>query len=172
MSRVKVQVELRTSTSISPEASAVKRVSPVVGMNSTLVGSPSTAAATARQIATSKPLPVALASGAAKPARPVLTPHFSVPRAFTSSSVAAEARAGGERQRGRGAEEAIVISFGSFPVGGARRSGASSAPYCSRAVTPAPVGTLAARAKVKSAGEAPDRSSAGMPVPRAVGLTA
>jgi hypothetical protein len=44
---VKVQVELRTSTSISPEVSAVKRVSPVVGTNSTFSLSPRTAAAIA-----------------------------------------------------------------------------------------------------------------------------
>ena len=69
----------------------MKRVSPVVGVNSTFIGSPRTAAASARQTATSKPSHWPAASGAAKPARPVLTPHFSVPRAFTSSSVAPDA---------------------------------------------------------------------------------
>jgi hypothetical protein len=72
-SRLKVQVEFRERTSISPEASAVKRVSPVVGVNSTFEGSLRIAAASARQTATSKPSHWPLASGAAKPARPVLS---------------------------------------------------------------------------------------------------
>jgi hypothetical protein len=43
--------------------------------------------ATARHTATSKPCHSPLASGAAKPVRPVDTPQFSVPRACTSASV-------------------------------------------------------------------------------------
>src|SRR5690606_35005362 len=49
------------------------------------------AAATARQKSASKPVHSPLSLGAAKPARPVCTPHLSEPRAFTSSSVAADA---------------------------------------------------------------------------------
>jgi len=77
--------------STSPEAKAVKRVWPVVGTNSTAIGSPRTAAATARHTPTSKPSHSPLASGAAKPTRPVDTPQFNVPRDLTSSSVPAAA---------------------------------------------------------------------------------
>src|SRR5690606_35621762 len=84
-------VELRASRSTSPEESAVKRVWPVVGTYFTLVASPSTAAATALQKDTSKPDQLPLASGAAKPIRPVFTPQFSTPRALTSFSVAPSA---------------------------------------------------------------------------------
>jgi hypothetical protein len=57
-----------------------------------LGGSPRTAAATARHTATSKPDQLPLASGSEKPVRPVVTPQFSSPRAFTSSTVPAEAK--------------------------------------------------------------------------------
>src|SRR6056297_2620373 len=80
-SRENVHVVLRASTSISPEASAVKRVLPVVGTNCTAFGSSSTAAATARQTATSKPSHSPFASGVEKPIKPVDTPQFNVPRA-------------------------------------------------------------------------------------------
>ena len=90
-SRENVHVVLRANISISPEASAVKRVLPVVGTNSTADGSPRTAAATARQTPTSKPSHSPFASGDAKPTRPVVTPQFNLPRAFTSSIVPASA---------------------------------------------------------------------------------
>ena len=57
----------------------------------TLVGSPRTAAATARHRSTSKPTQLPLASGAPKPVRPVFEPQISSPRALTSSSVPAAA---------------------------------------------------------------------------------
>ena len=49
MSRVKVSVLSRISTSISPDCSTVKRTLAVVGTNLTFSASPSTAAAIARQ---------------------------------------------------------------------------------------------------------------------------
>jgi hypothetical protein len=55
--------------------------------NSTAIGSPKMAAATARHTATSKPSHSPLALGAAKPVRPVVTPQFSDPRSCTSASV-------------------------------------------------------------------------------------
>ena len=59
------------------------RLARSVGTNSTFSASPSTAAATARQRATSKPsqLPLGVRERRS-PARPVFTPHFSVPRAL------------------------------------------------------------------------------------------
>ena len=69
----------------------MKRVSPVRGTNWTLSWSPSTAAAIARQKATSKPTQRPFGSGPAKPASPVLTPHFSTSFDLTASSVWAEA---------------------------------------------------------------------------------
>src|SRR5210317_1741531 len=90
-SRENVHVVLRANMSISPDASAVKRVLPVVGTNSTAFGSPKTAAATARHTPTSKPCHSPFASGAANPTRPVVTPQFNLPRAFTSSIVPATA---------------------------------------------------------------------------------
>ena len=93
VSRENVQVVFRASMSISPDASDVKRVLPVVGTNSTAVGSPSTAAATARHTATSKPCQTPSASGSANPGTPVVTPQLSVPRSCTSASVCADAPA-------------------------------------------------------------------------------
>ena len=72
---------LRANKSTSPDASAVKRVLPVVGTNLTALPSPKTAAATARHTATSKPPQTPFASARAKPARPVDTPHLSSPAA-------------------------------------------------------------------------------------------
>ncbi|MNF86786.1 hypothetical protein D3C84_692340 [compost metagenome] len=89
-SRVKVQELLRARTSTSPEASAVNRVCPVVGTKLTAFGSPITAAATARQTATSSPCQTPLASGADRPVLPVETPQLSFPRDFTSWRVAAQ----------------------------------------------------------------------------------
>src|SRR5690606_12452061 len=76
---------------ISPDCRAVKRSVALVGTKVTLEGSSKMAAATARQKSASKPVHSPLSLGAAKPARPVCTPHLSEPRAFTSSSVAADA---------------------------------------------------------------------------------
>ena len=78
---------LRNKISPSPEFNIVKRVLPVEGTNLTLSPSPSTAAATARQKSASKPSQRPLASGAAKPAKPVVTTHLSSPAARTSSKV-------------------------------------------------------------------------------------
>jgi hypothetical protein len=47
----------------------------VVGVNLTLSGSPKIAADMARQKSTSKPFQLPWSSGAAKPARPVVTPQ-------------------------------------------------------------------------------------------------
>ena len=54
-SREMVQVELRDSTSISPDCSAVKRSLAVSGVNFTFFASPKSAAATARQKSASMP---------------------------------------------------------------------------------------------------------------------
>jgi hypothetical protein len=67
------------NTSISPEARVGNLVLPVVVVNSTLLESPSTAAATARHTSTSKPVQLPESSGAAKPSKPVVTPHFTNP---------------------------------------------------------------------------------------------
>ena len=74
VSRLIVQVELRDSTSISPDCSAVKRSLADSGENFTLDGSPKTAAATARQKSTSMPVQLFCSSGCEKPIRPWLTP--------------------------------------------------------------------------------------------------
>ena len=55
VSRNSVQVAVRDSMSDSPLASAVKRTALVTDWNSTLLGSPKIAVATARQIETSLP---------------------------------------------------------------------------------------------------------------------
>ena len=90
-SRLKVQVVLRDSMSISAERSAVKRVLPVRFLYLSLLASPNTAAATARHTSTSKPFHTPLSSGAAKPTRPVLIPQIKCPRLRTSSRVPADA---------------------------------------------------------------------------------
>ena len=91
MSRLIVQVVLRDRMSTSPDCRAVKRSLALSGVNFTFVPSPKMAAATARQKSTSRPVHSPLSSGAEKPARAVLTPHWTKPFAFTSSRVAAEA---------------------------------------------------------------------------------
>ena len=58
-------------------------------INSTLERSPKTATATARHISASRPAHSPLSSGAAKPAKPVVTPHFRKPLFLTSSRVPA-----------------------------------------------------------------------------------
>src|SRR5262249_43172992 len=73
--------------SISPDWSAVNRFWPVVGTYLTFWASPSTAAATARQISASRPVYWPCWSASENPARPVETPQVSVPAAFILSSV-------------------------------------------------------------------------------------
>src|SRR5713101_5659118 len=89
-SRDDVQVELRDSTSISPDCSAVKRSLAESGENFTLAGSLKTAAAIARHMSTSNPVQFPLSSGLENPGRPWLTPHISAPRSCTFLSVWAE----------------------------------------------------------------------------------
>src|SRR5580704_16486192 len=91
VSRERLQVVLRESTSISPDCSAVKRSLAVSGTNLTLVGSLKIAAATARQTSTSSPVQLPLSSGDEKPGRPWLTPQDNMPRSLTVLSVCAVA---------------------------------------------------------------------------------
>src|SRR5712691_2093972 len=91
VSRELVQVVFRTSTSTSPDCSAVKRSLAVNGTNLTFLGSSKIAAATARQKSTSKPVQLPCASGKPKPASPGLEPQLSTPLAFTVARVWAEA---------------------------------------------------------------------------------
>src|ERR1700750_3258269 len=91
VSRDRVQVVLRDSTSISPDCSAVNRSLADSGTNLTLVGSLKIAAATARQTSTSSPVQLPLSSGDEKPGRAWLTPQDSMPRSLTVLSVCAEA---------------------------------------------------------------------------------
>src|SRR4029078_899728 len=86
-SRVSVQVLLRESTSISPACSEVKRCCELSGTNFTLLASLSTAAATARQKSTSRPVHLPWLSAFEKPGPEVLTPQTSWPRDLTASSV-------------------------------------------------------------------------------------
>ena len=84
-------VLLRTSTSISPDCSAVKRSLADSGTNLILVASLKMAAAIARQMSTSRPVQLPLSSGVEKPGRPWLTPQDSMPRSLTVLRVCAEA---------------------------------------------------------------------------------
>ncbi len=86
-SRVRVQVLLRDSTSISPACSDEKRCCELSGTNLTLFASFSTAAATALQKSTSSPVQRPWLSAFEKPGPEVLTPHTTWPRALTASSV-------------------------------------------------------------------------------------
>src|SRR3546814_14711203 len=81
-SRDRVQVVLRASMSISPDASAVKRVLPVVEVYFTLVESPNTAAATAWHTEGSKPSQFPASSVSENPGTPVDTPHLTKPFCF------------------------------------------------------------------------------------------
>jgi hypothetical protein len=83
-----VAVELRDSTSTSPDWSAVKRSLAASGMKRTLFGSSKMAAAMARQNSTSRPVQLPWASGTPKPARPVLEPQVRKPFCLTLVSVA------------------------------------------------------------------------------------
>src|ERR1700730_3693088 len=91
VSRELVQLVLRTSTSTSPDCSAVKRSFAVSGTNFTLVGSSKIAAAIARQTSTSRPVQLPWASGRPNPARPGLEPQLSAPRVLTVVRVWASA---------------------------------------------------------------------------------
>jgi hypothetical protein len=86
-----VPVEVRNSTSISPEPSAVKRVEEDTGAKRTFDGSLKIAAARPRQRSVSSPCQTPWLSGSAKPAMPVWTPQISWPRARTASSVGVDA---------------------------------------------------------------------------------
>src|ERR1700738_4907227 len=90
LSRDEVQVELRASTSISLDCSAIKRSLADSGENLTLVGSLKIAAAIARQTSTSKPVQFPLSSGDEKPAKPWPTPQDTIPRSWTVLSVCAD----------------------------------------------------------------------------------
>src|SRR5262245_52422815 len=93
VSRESVQVELRDSTSISPDCRAVKRSLAESGLNFTLLASLKTAAAMARQRSTSRPVQLPRSSGLEKPGNPWLTPQTSWPRCFTALRVCADAGA-------------------------------------------------------------------------------
>ena len=88
MSRAIVQVELRDTRSTSFDCSAVKRSAAESGEYLTLVASPKTAAATARQRSMSSPDHLPASSTTAKPGRPLLlAPHCTKPLALTASKV-------------------------------------------------------------------------------------
>src|SRR4029453_4431238 len=91
LSRDIVHVELRDNTSIWFDGSAAKRADASRGMNVTLAGSPKIAAATARQMSTSKPVQMFLSSMLEKPRSPWLTPQLSAPRSLTAFRVCAPA---------------------------------------------------------------------------------
>src|SRR5204863_6587344 len=73
--------------SISPACSDEKRCCELSGTNLTLLASLSTAAATARQKSTSRPVQRPWLSAFEKPGPDVFTPHTTCPRALTASSV-------------------------------------------------------------------------------------
>src|SRR5215475_10436221 len=89
VSRDIVHVELRDSTSMSPDCSAAKRLEASSGVNVTLLGSPKIAAAIALQISTSSPVHLFLSPRLEKPSNPCPTPQLSVPRALTAVRVCA-----------------------------------------------------------------------------------
>src|SRR3954471_19028101 len=91
VSREDVQVVLRASRSTSPDCSAVKRSLAVSATNLTLAGSLKTAAATARQKSTSRPVQLPCASGRPKPPSVPLPPQLSIPRDLIALSDWAEA---------------------------------------------------------------------------------
>src|SRR5262249_35155154 len=83
VSRDNVQVVLRARRSTSPDCNPVKRSLAVKATNFTLVGSSKSAAATARQKSTSKPVQLPCASGWPNPANPGFEPQLSTPLLFT-----------------------------------------------------------------------------------------
>ncbi|MOA46352.1 hypothetical protein D3C78_1688510 [compost metagenome] len=76
-SRRKVHEVVRGSTSIWPVFNAVRRCWPVNGTKRTLVPSPSTAIAMARQVSTSSPFQLPSLSGAEKPVVPWPDPQIT-----------------------------------------------------------------------------------------------
>ena len=74
VSRERVQVVLRESTSISPDCNAVKRSLADSGTNLILLGSSKIAAASARQISTSSPVQLPLSSGVREPRQALAHP--------------------------------------------------------------------------------------------------
>src|ERR1700745_158331 len=91
LSRDEVQVVLRTSTSTSPDCSAVKRSLADSGTNFTFVTSLKIAAAIARHRSTSSPVQLPCASGRPNPASVPLAPQLRMPRSLTVLSVCADA---------------------------------------------------------------------------------
>ena len=85
-------------------------------MNSTLLESPRTAAATARHTSTSKPDHFPESSGAAKPSKPVVTPHFTYPLDCTSSKVPAIAGAEKNVTKARRADILNIFIKYSFSI--------------------------------------------------------
>ncbi len=89
LSRVKVQVKRPVMISTAPFCNCGNASRGWNGLSSILSGSPSTAAASARQNSISKPRTTPLSSAKAKPAILGAMPQMSFPRCFTSSRVAA-----------------------------------------------------------------------------------
>ena len=77
VSRNRVCVALRVMTSTSPDWRATKRCCAVVGVNFTFSASPNIATAIALQRSTSRPVHLPWLSAKEKPARPVLTAHWT-----------------------------------------------------------------------------------------------
>src|SRR5262249_22873385 len=90
VSRDEVQVVLRASTSTSPDCKAVKRSLADNGTYLTFSGSFNTAAATALQKSTSRPVHFPCASGSPKPVSVLLATQLSIPVSFTALSVWAD----------------------------------------------------------------------------------
>jgi len=89
VSRDNVQVELRARKSTSPDCSAVETLLRAQRLYSTLLGSPSTGGRDRLAEIDIQTGPDALIVRAPNPAKPVVTPHFTFPAAFTPSSVEA-----------------------------------------------------------------------------------
>ena len=71
--------------STSPDCTAVKRCCEVRGTYLTFSASPNSAADTARQTSTDRPFHLPWLSASMKPAVPMPTPQFSMPRALMAS---------------------------------------------------------------------------------------
>ncbi len=112
-----VQVVVRERMSTSPDCSAVKRSLAVSGLKDTFEASPNTAAATARQKSTSRPVQLPLSSGVEKPGVPVPTPQLIVPRLLMVVSVAWALAAPAETDRAAAAAKATLrIGFISYAL--------------------------------------------------------
>ena len=108
----------------------MKRVSPVVGVNSTFFGSPSTAAAMARQNATSKPSQLAAGVGRGEAGEAGVGAAFQRAARLDVVERRRGAGAGAERQRDRGAEEERLFhwSFSCWAASRRKRHGALRPP--------------------------------------------